>query len=336
MTNSRSSPRILVTGGAGYIGSHTAKALAKSGYEPIVLDNLSNGHEWAVRWGPFVHGDLADRYLLSETLRRYEISAVIHLAANAYVGESMGHPRKYFQNNVVNSLNLLDSMLDAQVRQVIFSSSCAVYGTPRQLPLSEEHPQEPINPYGDSKLFVEKALRWYGSAYSLSFAALRYFNAAGADPDGELGEVHLPEPHILPLVIRTALGQRPCFEIFGTDYPTPDGTAVRDYIHVADIADAHVRALQYIREGGVNTALNLGTGKGHSVRQVIAAVESVSSRSVNARTSPRRPGDPAELVADGGRANAILGWKPGFSSLQTIVKTAWAWHTSQSVPGKPS
>ena len=319
--------RVLVTGGAGYVGSHAAKALARAGFEPVVFDNLSNGHSWSVRWGPLVRGDLADRELLLKTLAGYGIEAVCHFAANAYVGESIGQPRKYFQNNVVNSLNLLDAMLDTGVRQLVFSSSCAVYGEPQQLPIAEDHRQQPISPYGESKWFVEKALRWYGAAYSLQSVALRYFNASGADPDGELGEVHVPETHVVPLAIQTALGQRPHFEIFGTGYPTPDGTAIRDYVHVTDIADAHVKALQRILDHGESMALNLGTGTGHSVREVVAAVERASGRPVKILNSARRAGDPAVLIADGAQAQQVLDWRPRYSDLPGIVESAWRWHT---------
>jgi UDP-glucose-4-epimerase GalE len=322
--------KVLVTGGAGYIGSHTAKALARAGFEPVVLDNLSNGHAWAVRWGPFVQGDLADRSLLADIFQSHQIGAVVHLAAHADVGESMSQPRKYFQNNVIHTLHLLDAMLDAGVRRLVFSSSCAVYGVPQTLPITEEHARKPISPYGESKLFVEKVLRWYRLAYSLQSVALRYFNAAGADAEGELGEVHVPETHILPLAIETALGQRPDFTIYGNDYPTADGTAIRDYIHVTDIADAHVRALEYLRSGGASVALNLGTGAGSSVREVVAAVESVSGRRVNVRVSARRAGDPGELVAGCARAHAALGWQPCNSGLRTIVETAWRWHVSRA------
>jgi UDP-glucose-4-epimerase GalE len=317
---------VLVTGGAGYVGSHVAKALAGAGFEPVVYDNLSNGHSWSVRWGPLVRGDLADRDLLLRTLTGYRIEAVCHFAANAYVGESIGQPRKYFQNNVVNSLNLLDAMLDAGVGNLVFSSSCAVYGEPQEIPIAEEHRQQPISPYGESKLFVEQALRWYGSAYSLQSVALRYFNASGADLEGELGEVHDPETHAVPLAIQTALGQRPNFEIFGTDFATPDGTAIRDYVHVADIAVAHVKALQYLLSRGESLALNLGTGTGHSVREVVAAVERASGKPVKIASSARRAGDPAELVADGSKAKRILGWQPLYSDLPCIVETALRWH----------
>jgi UDP-glucose-4-epimerase GalE len=317
---------ILVTGGAGYIGSHTAKALAASGHCPVVLDNLSKGHKSAVRWGPLVEADLADRPALDQVMREYRIEGVIHFAAHAYVGESMATPNEYFRNNVSNTLNLLDAMLAAGVCRFIFSSTCAVYGNPLRVPITEDHPREPVNPYGESKLFVEKALRWYGRAFGLAWVALRYFNAAGADPEGDLGEDHRPETHLVPLVIQTALGQRECVRIFGTDYPTPDGTAVRDYIHVSDLASAHLAALAYLKKGGEARTFNLGTGTGYSVRQVIAQVEACGGRRVATHESPRRAGDPPVLIADSAQAGEALGWEPMFSSLDSIVSTAWAWH----------
>ena len=322
--------RILVTGGAGFIGSHTAKALARRGFVPVVYDNLSTGHRWAVRWGPFVHGDLADGVLLRETMRRERIEAVIHFAAFAYVGESVQHPRAYFQNNVVNTLGLLDAMLDCGVEHCVFSSTCATYGVPTSLPIDEAHAQAPVNPYGESKLFDERALHAYDAAYGLRSVSLRYFNAAGADPDGELGEAHDPETHLIPLVIEAARGRRPSTDIYGTDYPTPDGTAVRDFIHVADLADAHVRALDYLRQDGATTALNLGTGHGHSVREIIAAVRAFSGRTINVRELPRRTGDPPALVANAQRAHEVLGWQPRYRSLAEIIESAWRWHTCDS------
>src|SRR3954470_8404352 len=251
---------ILVTGGAGYIGSHTAKMLAESGQSPVVLDNFAYGHDWAVKWGPLERGDLGDADFIKGVFSRHSIDAVIHFAAFAYVGESMTHPRKYFQNNTVNTLNLLDAIIDRGVTAFVFSSTCATYGVPTQVPIDETHVQAPVNPYGESKLMVEKILRWYGEAYGLKSVALRYFNAAGADPDGTIGEDHDPETHLIPLVIDAARGTRPPVGVFGTDYPTPDGTAIRDYIHVADLATAHVGALDYLAGGGVSTAINLGTG----------------------------------------------------------------------------
>jgi len=319
---------VLVTGGAGYIGSHTCKALARAGFAPVVLDNLSFGHPWAVRWGPLVEGDLADPDLIARTLREYRVKAVVHFAAHAYVGESMRVPERYFRNNVSNTLNLLEAALQAGVRHVVFSSTCATYGIPRRVPIREDHPQIPVNPYGESKLFVERALRWLGEAHGLGWAALRYFNAAGADPDGEIGEAHDPETHLVPNAILAALRRAPALEIYGTDYDTPDGTAVRDFVHVTDLADAHVRALAHLVRGGESVALNLGTGFGHSVREVIAAVEGVAGVKVPAREGPRRAGDPPRLVADPARAAAVLEWRPRLSDLDTIVGTAWRWHAA--------
>jgi UDP-glucose-4-epimerase GalE len=316
----------LVTGGAGYIGSHTAKALAAAGHQPVVLDNMSYGHEWAVKWGPFERGDLSDVEFLKRVLEKHRVEATVHFAASAYVGESMTNPRRYFRNNTVNTINLLDAMIDHGVTRIVFSSTCATYGIPTRVPIDESHPQQPVNPYGQSKVFVERILHWYDVAYALRSVSLRYFNAAGADPDGEIGEDHDPETHLIPLVIGAARGTRPPVGVFGTDYPTPDGTAVRDYIHVADLADAHVRALDYLASGGATTAINLGTGRGHSVREVIDTVERVGGRPVPFTNSPRRAGDPPELVADAAKAREVLGWTPRYPGLSTIVEHAWRWH----------
>lgn len=323
---------ILVTGGAGYIGSHACKALAGAGLQPVVLDNLVSGHRWAVKWGPLIEGDLNDRALLETILVEYEISAVMHFAAFAYVGESMTDPGKYFHNNVTNTLNLLDAMVATGVERMVFSSSCATYGVPHQLPISETHPQRPINPYGESKLFVERMLHWYGMAHGLRAYALRYFNAAGDDPGGQIGEDHDPETHLIPLVIQTALNQRSEVKIFGTDYNTPDGSAVRDYIHVCDLAEAHVLAVQQLLAGSESRFLNLGTGIGLSVRDIVTAVEQICGLRVNAVEAPRRPGDPALLVAAPGQAAEILGWNPRYSDLNTIVSTALAWHSKNGRP----
>jgi UDP-glucose-4-epimerase GalE len=320
--------RVLVTGGAGNIGSHTAKALAKAGHEPLVLDNLSSGHRWAVKWGPLIEWDLADTEMLPQFLEKERVEAVLHFAASLLVGESVQKPRKYFWNNVVNTLHLLDAMLEAGVKRIVFSSSAAVYGNPQKVPIPEDHPKEPVNPYGETKLAMERALKWYGNAYDLRWVALRYFNAAGADPDGELGECHDPEAHLIPLIIQAALGRRSHVEIYGTDYPTPDGTAIRDYIHVTDLADAHVRALDYLTDGGESRALNLGTGQGNSVREVINAVGLISPCPVPFREGPRRAGDPSVLVADASHAAKILGWKPQHSRLEAIVQSAWNWHSA--------
>ena len=317
---------ILIVGGAGYIGSHTAKRVAQAGLQPVVFDNLVYGHEWAVKWGPLIQGDLADGALIRRVLEQHEVTAVVHFAAYAYVGESVTHPRKYYRNNVAGTLNLLDAMLDAGVRDIVFSSTCATYGEPQRVPIPEDHPQSPVNPYGETKLAVEKMLHWYAQAYGIRYAALRYFNAAGADPDGEVGEDHDPETHLIPLAIEAAVGAG-SLQIFGTDYATPDGTAVRDYIHVADLADAHLRALAKLRDGAPALRLNLGTGQGQSVRAVIAAVERVTGRPVRAREVGRRAGDPPALVADAGQASALLGWKPRYPDLETIVEHAVRWRT---------
>jgi UDP-glucose-4-epimerase GalE len=316
---------ILVTGGAGYIGSHTAKVLARSGYRPVSFDNLSTGRAEAVRYGPLIEADLADEQAIRRALREYDIQCVMHFAASAYVGESIENPRKCFTNNVANGLNLLNAMIDEGVRSLVFSSSCATYGIPETVPISESTPQRPINPYGESKLFFERSLNWYGEAYGLRWCTLRYFNAAGADPDGELGEVHDPETHLIPLVVQAGLGSRRCVSVYGTDYDTPDGTAIRDYVHVTDLAQAHLAALDYLKREGASTAMNLGTGRGHSVREVISGVERVGKVTVPIDHCARRPGDPAVLVADASRAKHLLAWKPRYSSLDQIVETAWKW-----------
>jgi UDP-glucose-4-epimerase GalE len=317
--------QVLVTGGAGYIGSHTAKALAARGFVPVTYDNLVNGHRWAVRWGPFVHGDIADKTRLLQVIEQYQISAVIHFAAFAYVGDSMKQPGIYFENNVSKSLTLLDAIIESDIRHFVFSSSCATYGTPVQMPIREVTRQQPVNPYGETKLILEQALRWYGDVYKLSWAALRYFNAAGADPDCEIGEAHYPETHLIPLILEAAKTGG-IVDVFGSDYPTPDGTCVRDYIHVSDLADAHVRMLVNLMEGGKSIKLNLGTGQGHSVNEVIAMVELITGREVNRRVGPRRMGDPAILVADPSLAQEVLAWRPAHSSLESIISSAWRWH----------
>ena len=320
---------VLVTGGAGYIGSHACKALALAGYVPVTLDNLVYGHRSAVRWGPFVRGDISDAALVRRVLREYRIQAVMHFAAYAYVGESMLDPGKYFANNFSNSVTLLEAMRAESVNCMVFSSTCATYGIPRALPIGEDHPQQPVSPYGESKLFVERMLDRFGAAHGLRHAALRYFNAAGADADGDLGENHDPETHLIPLVIEAAQGRRPHISIFGTDYPTPDGTAIRDYIHVTDLALAHVAALQRLQAEGESMRLNLGTGHGHSVREVIRMVEEVGGRPVPVKEAPRRFGDPPELVAASGRAGELLGWTPRHSDLRNIIATAWRWHANR-------
>jgi UDP-arabinose 4-epimerase len=319
------SQSVLVTGGAGYIGSHACKVLARAGYQPVVFDNLSRGHREAVRWGPLIEGDLADRNRLLTALQTHRVAAVMHFAAYAYVGESVADPAMYYRNNLGGSLSLIEAMRETGVDKIVFSSTCATYGVPAGSPISESAPQLPVNPYGETKLAIERALHWYGEAYGLRSASLRYFNAAGADPEGEIGEHHEPETHLVPLVLQTALQQRSHVDIYGTDYPTADGTAIRDYIHVEDLAEAHVRALEHLCAGRESTALNLGTGRGHSVREVIAAAESVFGRAIPRREAPRRAGDPPVLVADPSRAAEQLGWRAHRSDLRTIISTAFAW-----------
>jgi UDP-arabinose 4-epimerase len=320
------SETILVTGGAGYIGSHACKRLARAGYRPVAYDSLVRGHRDAVHWGPLVEADLADTERLAETIKRFDVAAVMHFAAFASVGESMINPELYFRNNVGNSMRLLEAMGAAGVRHIVFSSTAAIYGIPEQVPIPEGAPHRPVNPYGESKLMVERMLHWHGEAHGFTHASLRYFNAAGADPDGEIGEDHDPETHLIPLVLEAALGRLARIDILGTDYPTPDGTAVRDYIHVQDLADAHVKAIEHLLRGGASLELNLGTGAGHSVREVIAAAERVTGRRIPQREAPRRPGDPPVLVAEARRAREALGWSPTLSEIDSILSTAWAWH----------
>jgi len=323
---------ILIVGGAGYIGSHTAKLVATSGQRTVVFDNLVYGHRSAVKWGPLVEGDLADPEAIRRALSEHAVEAVIHFAAYAYVGESMTDPGKYFRNNVAGTINLLDAMVAAGVRDLVFSSTCATYGEPREVPISESHPQDPVNAYGETKLAVERMLRWYGQAHGLRYAALRYFNAAGADPDGDIGEDHSPETHLIPLAIEAAYGRGNPLSIFGTDYPTPDGTAVRDYIHVLDLGEAHLLALAALGKGTPSLHLNLGTGRGSSVREVITSVEKATGRAVPAREVGRRAGDPPVLVADARQAGERLGWKPRYPELDTIVAHAVRWHGRPKAP----
>ena len=323
---SNSSRNVLVTGGAGYVGSHACKALATHGYQPVVYDNLVYGHELAVRWGPLEQGDVGDRDRLDAVIERYRPSAVMHFAAFAYVGESVTDPGKYYRNNVAGTLTLLEAMRDHGIGKLVFSSSCATYGIPETVPIPETNPQRPINPYGVSKLMVEMMLRDFDAAHGLRSMALRYFNAAGADPDAEIGELHDPETHLIPLALDSAAGRGPALTIFGEDYDTPDRTCIRDYIHVTDLAEAHVLALAALERTDASNAYNLGTGRGHSVREVIESVERVTGRKVPHSVGPRRPGDPPSLVSAAGRSASELGWKPAMSDLDTIVSTAWAWH----------
>ncbi|TGQ38327.1 UDP-glucose 4-epimerase GalE [Mesorhizobium sp. M00.F.Ca.ET.216.01.1.1] len=317
-----SAHRVLVTGGAGYIGSHTAKLLSLGEVEPVVYDNLTTGNRSAVRWGPFVQGDILDRAHLTRALALFEPDAVIHFAASAYVGESVEDPSKYYQNNVAGTLSLLDACREAKVDKVIFSSSCATYGIPAALPIREGTPQNPVNPYGRTKLIAEQMLGDFSAAYSLRYVALRYFNACGADPDGELGEWHDPETHLIPRALLAAGGRISHLAVFGDDYETTDGTCVRDYIHVTDLAQAHVLAFRHLVGGGENLAVNLGTGRGSSIRQILDIVARITGREVPIELHPRRPGDPPVLYADPTLARETLGFSPQYSDLDTIVRTA--------------
>lgn len=317
---------ILVTGGAGYIGSHTCKALACAGYTPVAFDNLSKGHRWAVKWGPFEKGDIGNRSRIDAVLCQYQPLAIIHLAGSTSAHESVDYPEKYYANNIDASLILLEAMHAYARIPIIFSSTCAIYGIPLQTPITENHPQQPINPYGFSKYIIEKLLSTASNHYECPYIALRYFNACGADPAGETGEAHAPETHLIPLAIEAALGKRPFLEIYGTDYPTADGTAIRDYIHVSDLADVHVKALRYLLEGNTSQVLNVGTGQGYSVRQVVNAVEKVAGISLSIAENPRRAGDPPILVANPQRCKNLLKWEPKYSDLHHIIKSAWSWH----------
>jgi len=317
---------ILITGGAGYVGSHANKLFSQHGYKTVVFDNLIYGHREFVKWGEFFLGDLANKKQLRQCLRTYKIQAVMHFGGFAYVGESVADPSKYYWNNVVNTLNLLDVMREFDVKYLIFSSSCVTYGIPTKLPLTEDHQQFPINPYGKTKHMVEQILKDFDTAYGVKHVNLRYFNAAGADPDSEIGERHDPETHLIPLVIYATLGKRADVKIFGADYDTPDGTCIRDYIHVTDLADAHVKALRHLMNGGKSDSFNLGNGNGFSVRDVIETARQVTGRSIKATTSERRAGDPPVLVGSSEKANRILNWKPQYNNLATIIETAWEWH----------
>ena len=317
---------ILIVGGAGYIGSHINKELYKKGKKTLILDNLIYGHKESVKWGEFIEADLKDTEEIRSIFKNYKISAVMHFAAFAYVGESVSEPKKYYQNNVVNTLNLLDTMLKFGVKKFIFSSTCATYGNPIEIPITETHPQNPINPYGQSKLMIEKILHDYSNAYDLKYVALRYFNAAGADVDAEIGENHDPETHLIPLVLDAAIGKREDIKIFGDDYDTKDGTAVRDYIHVTDLADAHILALEYLNKGNESNIFNLGNGEGYSVLEVIECARAVTKKDIKAIKQARREGDPAILIGGAKKATDILGWKPRFADLESIISTAWNWH----------
>ena len=323
--------QILVVGGAGYIGSHTSHALRRSGFDVLIYDNLSTGHRALAHGFEFIQGEIADIGRLARAV--YRADAVLHFAASAYVGESVTDPRKYFRNNVESGLALLNTCLSCGVRKLVFSSSCAVYGTPNALPITEDCPRQPVSPYGASKLFFEHALESYDSAYGLRYASLRYFNAAGADDSGEIGELHTPETHLIPIALEAALGIRDTVPVFGNDYPTPDGTCIRDFVHVSDLADAHVLALQHLLREGESLALNLGTGRGHSVQEVVRVVESITESEIPLEWQWRRTGDPPQLVADPQRAERDLGWKAR-RSLEEMVASAWKWASKQQAARK--
>lgn len=325
MTAAEKTLKVLVVGGAGYIGSHMVQMLVEAGHEVVTLDNLSNGYRDAVLGGTFVKGDLADQGLLGQLFADHRFDGVMHFASFIQVGESTTHPAKYYENNVVNTLDLLNAMRKAEVSRFIFSSTAAVYGEPQHVPIDEAHPKGPINPYGRSKWMVEQMLEDFDAAYGLKYIALRYFNAAGADPQGRLGERHEPETHLIPLILQAASGRRAAIRVFGRDYPTEDGTCVRDYIHVTDLCDAHLRALNRLVEGGNSDVFNLGNSQGFSVQQVIATVKQVTGKDFIVEESPRRDGDPAVLVADATRAKKELQWQPRYDALPVIIEHAWAW-----------
>jgi UDP-glucose 4-epimerase len=317
---------VLVTGGAGYIGSHVVKELQAAGIPCVVLDNLVRGHRELVTDVDLIVGDVGDAALVGRIIRDHRIDAVMHFAAYAYVGESAAEPLTYYDNNVAATVRLLRALVDSDVRMLVFSSTCATYGMPEATPMTEAHPQRPINPYGATKLMVERILQDVDRAHDLRSVVLRYFNAAGAHPSGAIGEWHVPETHLIPLALQAAAGLRESVEIYGTDYPTPDGTCVRDYIHVTDLAQAHVLGLHYLQSGKASEAFNLGNGNGFSVREVIEAAERVTGQRVKSSASPRRPGDPPALVGSSAKARQILGWSPAFDRLDVIIDTAWAWH----------
>jgi len=319
---------ILVTGGAGYIGSHTVKALLLEGRDVVVFDSLELGHRDAVLGGELVEGNLLDKDAVDAVFNKYPIDAVVHFAAYASVGDSMVSPDKYFTNNIEGGLNLVNAMREHGVGRIIFSSSAATYGEPMGVPIDESHPQNPTNPYGETKLMFEKILKWYDVAYGIKSVSLRYFNAAGADPEGKIGEDHTPEGHLIPIILQTLLGQRENVKVFGCDWDTPDGTCVRDYIHVTDLADAHLRALAALERGAETGAYNLGNGDGQSVKQMIDAAEEVTGKKVPWVAAPRRPGDPAKLVASSKKLKNELGWQPKYPDVRTIIEHAWRWHST--------
>jgi len=321
---------VLVTGGAGYIGSHVNKLLNESGYETIVVDNLIHGHAEAVKWGRLEVVDLANIEELRSLFDKYRFETVFHFAAYAYVGESVNEPAKYYRNNVSNTINLLDVMREYNSTRIIFSSTCATYGIPQSVPIKEDAPQNPINPYGWTKLMMEQILRDYNEAYRIDYLCLRYFNAAGADPDVEIGEKHEPETHLIPLVLDAAADESKSINVYGSDYPTNDGSCIRDYIHVVDLAKAHVQAMEYLAKGNKSSCINLGNGAGVSVFEIIDAAKRVTGKDIDVKISPRRPGDPPELVGSAELAEKLLGWKPQFTDIDTIIRHAWLWHQSLS------
>ena len=322
---------VLVTGGAGYIGSHICKSLFQKGYTPVTIDNLSLGHKRAVKWGPFIQGDCGDKALLHKLFDDYPTLGVIHLAALSNVRESLHIPLQYYQNNVGATLNLLEVLKERRISYFVFSSTCSIYGMPKKVPIDESHPKYPINTYGESKWMVERVLQTVSQSHGLKAATLRYFNAAGADPDGEIGESHHPETHLIPLLIQTAMSKRPHFTLFGEDHETEDGTPVRDFIHVTDLANAHVQALEYMITQEQNLTLNLGTGKGYSVREVIDTIEKGWDLKIPIVSGERFPGDPPILIANAEKAQDILGWSPQYSDIQTIIETAWDWESATAI-----
>jgi len=326
--------KVLVVGGAGYIGSHMVKMLAKAGHDVVTLDNLSNGYRDAVKYGEFVEGDIADATLLDQLFSKYAFDGVMHFASYIQVGESVEEPSMYYRNNVCNTQTLLDAMLDHGIRSFIFSSTAATFGEPEYTPIDEAHPQKPINPYGHSKLMVEQILQDYDHAYGLKSVSLRYFNAAGADPEGELGERHIPETHLIPLVLQAASGRRDSITVFGTDYDTEDGTCVRDYIHINDLCSAHLLGLEHLVAGGNSRAYNMGNGQGYSIKQVIDVAKQVTGNDFAVQIGERRSGDPARLVADSSLLQKELGWKPEHTDLESIIRHAWAWEQKYDTWGR--
>lgn len=320
------SKTVLVTGGAGYIGSHTCKQLSRAGYLPVVFDNLIRGHAEFVKWGPLERGDLADTARICEVLHNYQPEAVLHFAAFAYVSESVKDPLKYYYNNISGTLNLLYAMKKYDIHKLVFSSSCVVFGNPQTIPIDEKHPQAPINPYGHTKSMIETILQFLSNSSELRSISLRYFNAAGADPEGELGECHDPEPHIIPNILNVAAGIRDQVIIFGNDYPTPDGTSIRDYIHVEDLANAHLLALEALQNGHTTDNFNLSNGRGYSNLELIEVAKRVTGKNIPFSFGPRREGDPAQLIGDATKARNVLGWTPNHTSIETILKHAWDWH----------